>query len=289
MAIFDVINSAINAIIYPNGVQAITGGLHNTISKAMVAAAGASQLDGPVDEDTSPGTPDHYKAYLLFPGTYPNFSATVVTTPLALVKWNGSAWIKTDIKLPTAYEYRKCRTNEVLEAGLGYTSEIEVDMTGGGWIAKAGQWVQLVNRQTGDYDFVQLAADIDDETETMEIVPYILQKNFHKHSIVEIDSMVNMKWYGIELFGSGVNTYVTLPSNWRTPPLAAVDPNVWYDLMIVVKSGQTCRWNPTPEGPFEFNIVNDGTRLKVNFAETLSIYDSIIVRLYQPRLLIITA
>lgn len=288
MAYFPTLRALIDDNIYDNIIEAITGAIHNNVLNEVIDAIGTPQVYSFPAVTDDPGSPEEPRAYIALPGVYTNFGGVEVTAPLGVIAWNGTAWSVTQITLPSAYEYRRCKTTAALTAGTPYTS-VACAMSSGGWVAKAGQWVQLVNRRTGDYDFVQLAADITASSTSITFPSYVIQKNFAVGSSIELDSAVNMKWYGIELTGDGSNNYVTVPSSWRLPPLLAVDANVWYDLMQVVINGQTARWVPTPVGPFDFNVVNDATRLKIYFANNLTIYDKVIVRVYQPRILAITA
>jgi hypothetical protein len=271
-----------------NTTQQISPLDHRTVNEAIILYCGAAQVYAFPAEADNPGTPENPRAYIALPGTYPNFGNLTVSAPLGILFWNGTAWSVINLTMPSPHEYRRCKLNEAIVAAIGTTTDFDVDMINGGWAAKAGQWVQLINRRTGDYDFCQLAADITASTTNIQIVPRIIQKNFNVGSIVEIDSSVNMKWYGIELTGIGTN-FVTVPSSWRLPPLQAIDPNVWYDLLQISVNGMQARWQSTPVGPFDYNVVNDATRLKIYFANNLSTNDKVIVRLYQPRVLAITA
>lgn len=272
-----------------NDTQQISPLDHRTVNQAIIDYCGAAQVYGFPAETDNPGTPENPRAYIALPGTYTHFGNLTVSAPLGILRWDGTSWTVVNLTMPSAYEYRKCKLNEAIVAAVGTTTDLDITMTSGGWSAKAGQWVQLINRRTGEYDFLQLAANITAATTNMAIVPRVIQKNFNVGSIVEIDSSVNMKWYGIELTGDGTNNYVTVPSTWRTPPLETVDRNVWFDLLQVSLNGMQARWEAVPSGPFDYNIVNDATRLKFYFANPLSIFDKVIIRLYQPRILSISA
>lgn len=288
MALFTILKALVDDDINTNGIQAITGAVHNDVLNELIDAVGAAQVYVNPSVTDNPGTPQNNRAYIALPGLYTNFGALEITAPLGVLAWNGTSWSVTQLGVPSAYEYRKCRTTSALTTGTPYTS-VNVGMLAGGWIAKAGQWVQLINRKTGVYDHVQLAADISLASTAITFPSYTIQKDFPIHSIVEVDPAVNMKWHGIELFGDGVNNYVTVPSDWRLPPLAATDPTVWVDLMGVSINAMSARWEPTPVGPFDYNVVNDATRLKVYFADVLDTNTSVVVRVYQPRVLTLTA
>ena len=96
MANYATLKAAIEAVIYENGNQEITGEVLQATLLAMVNALGANyQYAGVATPSTNPGTPDQRVFYLANEsGTYANFGGIVLNDgEVAILKYNGT-WIK---------------------------------------------------------------------------------------------------------------------------------------------------------------------------------------------------
>ena len=96
MANYAILKAAIEAVIYENGNQEITGSVMQATLLAMVNSLGANyQYAGIATPSTNPGTPDQNVFYLASTaGTYVNFGNIVLAeNEVAILKYNGS-WTK---------------------------------------------------------------------------------------------------------------------------------------------------------------------------------------------------
>lgn len=96
MANYATLKAAIQAVIYENGNQEITGSVMQATLLAMVNSLGANyQYAGIATPSTNPGTPDQNVFYLAATaGTYVNFGNIVLDeNEVAILKYNGS-WAK---------------------------------------------------------------------------------------------------------------------------------------------------------------------------------------------------
>lgn len=96
MADYATLKAAIQAVIYENGNQEITGSVMQATLLAMVNSLGANyQYAGIATPSTNPGTPDQNVFYLAgTAGTYVNFGNIVLAeNEVAILKYNGS-WTK---------------------------------------------------------------------------------------------------------------------------------------------------------------------------------------------------
>lgn len=96
MADYATLKAAIQAVIYENGNQEITGSVMQATLLAMVNSLGANyQYAGIATPSTNPGTPDQNVFYIAgTAGTYVNFGNIVLTEgEVAILKYNGS-WTK---------------------------------------------------------------------------------------------------------------------------------------------------------------------------------------------------
>ena len=104
MADYATLKAAIQAVIYENGNQEITGSVMQATLLAMVNSLGANyQYAGIATPSTNPGTPDQNVFYLASTaGTYVNFGNIVLAEgEVAVLKYNGS-WTKDTSGLASA-------------------------------------------------------------------------------------------------------------------------------------------------------------------------------------------
>lgn len=100
MASYNELKALIDAYIYPNGVQAITGQILNGVLKAIVDQVGAGyNLMGVAHPSDDPGTPDAPSTWFAYEaGTYADFGGVTVTAgELAIISSDGLSWTKQTI------------------------------------------------------------------------------------------------------------------------------------------------------------------------------------------------
>lgn len=102
MSNYSQIKGIIDAAVYENHQQAITGDAMNTVLNGMVSQLGAHyRYEGYASPSTDPGTPDENVFYLATEqGAYPNFGNLSLTKPLGVFKWDGS-WTLDQIAIDT--------------------------------------------------------------------------------------------------------------------------------------------------------------------------------------------
>lgn len=102
MSNYSQIKGIIDAAVYENHQQAITGDAMNTVLNGMVSQLGAHyKYKGYASPATDPGAPDENVFYLATEqGTYPNFGGLSLTKPLGVFKWDGS-WTLDQIAIDT--------------------------------------------------------------------------------------------------------------------------------------------------------------------------------------------
>ena len=96
MANYQILKADIDAKVYQNGQQKITGENLNSVLNAMVTTLGAEyQFAGVATKDTNPGTPDAKVFYIANgKGTYTNFGGLEVTEDEVVVLYWDTAWHK---------------------------------------------------------------------------------------------------------------------------------------------------------------------------------------------------
>ena len=96
MANYQLLKADIDAKVYQNGAQEITGENLNSVLNAMVTTLGAEyQFAGVATKDTNPGTPDAKVFYIANgKGTYTNFGGLEVTEDEVVVLYWDTAWHK---------------------------------------------------------------------------------------------------------------------------------------------------------------------------------------------------
>lgn len=286
MELYATLRALIDANINTNGTQAITGAVHNDVMNQLLDALSVSEVYANPTLATNPGTPETAVAYIALPGVYPNFGGLEITAPLGILIWNGSpaAWSVVQLAFPSAYEYRFCKTIETLTA-LTSGNAVDVEMLNGGFTAKAGQWIQIVNRRTGDYLPLRLVANVASNATILYFVPLTFPTTLDIGSAIEIDPSVNMKWYGKAIYGDGVNNYIDMPTTWLPPPSQCTDPDVWISLIRIFCNGTRMFWAATPSGPLEFDLhTTNRYRIELDWVPTVN--DRFDVELFQPRILV---
>lgn len=285
MALYTEIKTTVDDNIYDNIEELITGEIHNNVLHELIDAVGAAQVYlNPAITD-NPGTPENPRAYIALPGVYTNFGGLEVTGPLGVLSWNGSAWSVTQLTIPSGYNYFQCRTTSALSTGTPYTT-VNVTMLNGGWTIPVGHWVQIINRRTGAFNFVQLTAAVTGASTSITFKSYTTTSAFPVGSIIEAFPVLNMRTYCEQYVGTGA-AYIDLPVNWRNIPVECTDPEVWdeyYDIHVNLLKGT---WAASPADDAEYNIGNDGSsvRRRLNFSRVMTPSDLIYVKYKQPTIL----
>lgn len=286
MGFFTTLKALINANINTNGVQAITGAIHNDVMIQLVDALGAKNVYFNPATTDNPGTPENNRAYIAFPGTYTNFGNLTITAPLGVLSWNAatSTWSVTQLSIPSPFEYFRAKTTDDYFAGNTVTS-LAISQTGGlGYTAYAGTWVQLIDRKTGVYDHVQLSADMAATDVSISVTSWELQEDFSAGAIVEVFPVLNMrKHVHIPVAGAGLN-YVDLPFNWRFPK-DAVQKVVWEEYVEAFVDNSLAVWDSSPAGIAQYKIIQhptENTWTRMQFGDTFTGGEIVRVKLIQP-------
>lgn len=283
MALYPTALDLNDSLLPDNDTQQISPLDHRTVNEAIIEYCGAAQVYGFPQVDDIPGTPENPRAYIALPGTYTNFGNLTITAPLGILFWNGEIWTAIQLTIPSPFNYFKAKTTGLLEAGTTYTS-IGILQASGGWNAYAGQWVQLVNRRTGEFDFVQLTADIEPSDTEINFVSKVMVKTMAVDSIVELYPMINFRWWrNIPTATEGLS-YVDMPAGWRPPPAQAVDYTVYMELLGITRNGYEMQYNATPTEELHYRLKSDN-RLRIELGTPLLAGEIIRVKLWQPAVL----
>lgn len=282
MALYNTIKSIVDDNIFDNVDELITGAIHNDVLHELIDAVGAAQVYVNPAVTDNPGTIENPRAYIALPGVYTNFGGLEITAPLGVLLWNGTAWSVTQLAIPSPYNYFRAKTTSALTAGTPYTT-VNISQSLGGYTAKAGHWVQLINRRTGKFDHVQLTADLDPSDTAITFDARTLVQSFPIGSAVELFPRLNMKWWcEIPVVGAPVD-YVDLPADYRLPPAETVDPLVWMEYVRVTKGPFECEFNATPSEEWQYK--RHATLQRIHFSGVLSVGDRVRVWVYQPAVL----
>lgn len=297
MALYSAVKTIVDDNIYDNITEDITGAIHNNVCHEIIDAAGARQMHFAPAVTFDPGTPENPVSYLAYPGTYVNFLSALatpieITAPLGVMKWDGGPyWTVTQLTIPSAYNQFRAKTTSAYNSGTPYTTIAISQAATLGWTAKAGHWVQLVNRRTGRTDFVQLKADMGPTDSSISIVTRTLVYSMAVGSLVEVFPSIGMKWWtdtpipGAVLPPPGEPAnFVDLPDEWRPPPVECTDPLVYLEYMVVTKNGYECSYSDDPTEEFEYTLDPD-ERKRIRFANELDPADVIRCKLWQPAVL----
>lgn len=128
MADYATLKAAIQAVIYENGNQEITGSVMQATLLAIVNSLGANyQYAGIATPSTNPGTPDQNVFYLAgTAGTYVNFGNIVLAeNEVAILKYNGS-WTKEVAGLASAEKVNQL--SKEIDVFDQYTDRKEYDL-----------------------------------------------------------------------------------------------------------------------------------------------------------------
>lgn len=290
MALFDVLKALTDAEINTNGIQYITGERHNLYLHELIDALGARQVHFPTSQSYDPGEPENNEVHVALPGIYAFYltalaTPAVITAPLGLLVWTGGPyWTVVQLTIPSAYDYFQARTNAALLTATPYTT-VAIVQSNGGWEGKAGQWVQIVNRRTGQYDLLQLTADLAPTDIAITFKEKTFSNEYLLNSIIELDPQVNMKQWSKILYGDGTNDYIDLPDTWMLPPIETVDPDVWLQLISMKINKMEATWDSALPHDLTYDIIDNASsaRVRIKFERIMLPSDEIIFRLWQPR------
>jgi len=285
MALYTVFKALLDANINTNGIQYITGAIHNDVMNEMVDVVGQAQVYVNPATTDNPGTPANPRAYIAMPGTYTNFGGLTVTGSFGVLSWDGTDWSVESFNIGGATNgIIRCETTAPLTISTTITSAAIQDVNGLGWTAFAGQWVKLINRVTGVFDFVQLSANLAEGATTMSISSYQLQQSFPTGSIVECYPVTDMRtWGSIPVVGAGLN-FVNVTGTWRMPPVEAIQYTVYLELLEVSRNGLPCRYAATPTSEREYTL-DASDRTKVIFGTDFVDGEEVAIKYRQPTVL----
>ena len=287
MALYSNVKQTNQDLLPDNVDQLISPEDHRDVNDQIIDDCGAAQVDvnpAITHNPNSPSSPQNPRAVIALPGLYPNYGAQEITAPIGVHEWDGTSWTATQIPLPSPYNYFRCRTTAIMTASTTITSIAIEDVGGLGWEAFAGHWVQIVNRRTGAFEFVQLTADMEQGDTTISVASYQLQNTFPAHSIIECYPVLNMrKWSSIPVVGAGLD-YVNVTGTWRMPPVEAVQYTVYMDLLEVYRNGLPCRYASSPASEREYTL-DPTDRTKVIFGTVFVDGEEVSIRYLQPAVL----
>lgn len=289
MALFPALKLIVDDFIKANGIQAITGDIHNFVEHELIDAVGAPQVYvNPLITD-NPGTPENARAYIALPGTYANFltalaTPAVITAPLGVIQWSGGPyWTVKQLPIATGNNFFFAVTTSALTSGTPYTT-VNIAQSNGGFTAYAGTWVRLVNQTTGRADYVQLTIDLAPSDTSITFKSRTIITGFPIGSGVEVFPVIGMRWWAeIPVSSAGIN-FVDLPATWRPPPVEAVQLKVYMENMRVTKNSFECSFDATPTEEFEFKL-HATTRTRIIFGTNLEAGEIIRVWVLQPAVL----
>lgn len=285
MALNTVTRAIIDDNINTNGIQYITGAINNDVLNEMMTALEVAEVYVNPATTDNPGTPANNRAYIALPGIYTNFGGLEITAPLGILKWDGTSWSVTQLWLPSPYDYKKCKLNTALTGGTPYTT-FNVTMMDGGVDAVAGEWVQIINRRTGERDFVQLTANVADTDTSITFKLWTMANSHPVGSIIDFRPCTNMQWKSRTLYGDGTNDYIDIPTTpevlWL-PPVECVDENVWASMVQVIINGIVAAWVPSPAGDTEYDV-NASSRIRLEFSRIMTPFDRVVVRVNHPQI-----
>lgn len=123
MANYNTLKSDIQAAIYQNGENAITGQILQEQLLSMVTSLGAGyQYGGVATPSTNPGEPDYKVFYLAgTEGTYTNFGGIVVANEVAILYGSGTSWAKanTGIKFVSVSQNTETTIKKAVSIEIG--------------------------------------------------------------------------------------------------------------------------------------------------------------------------
>lgn len=135
MANYQLLKTDIDAKVYQNGKQEITGENLNSVLNAMVTTLGVGyQFIGVATIDTNPGTPDAKVFYIANgKGTYTNFSGIEVTEDDVVVLYWDSSWHKVSTGIASKEKLTELEKDMLTDAPLDNST----------FARKNGEWVVI--------------------------------------------------------------------------------------------------------------------------------------------------
>lgn len=290
MALYPITSALVDDNLPDNISELITAAKHREVEDSIILHVGASQVLVNPATTLNPGTPQNPVAYIALPGVYTNFinslaAACEVTAPLGVLKWDGTSWEVTQLPFPSADNYFRAKTTAALSALTAYTT-ISISQSNGGWDALPGQWVRIVNRRTGVFEFVQLAAEMTNTDTSISIASYTTQNSYPIGSTIELFPTIGMRdWVGFPVVGEGV-TFIDMDEDWRPPNAEAIDLIIYAEMLEITKNGFEMSYAATPTEEFHYRL-DATTRTRIHFAAAypLSAGEIVRVKCRQPAIL----
>lgn len=208
MADYATLKAAIQAVIYENGNQEITGSVMQATLLTIVNSLGANyQYAGVATPSTNPGTPDQRVFYIAGAGTYPNFNSAIIPEGnIGLFKYNDS-WVL-----------------ETVSVGKNYDNDI----------TRIGLDLEEIKSKTND-----IFPNYGDSLYIIDNAGFVIAK-IDKDGIITTDIKTNFvrgDWYKSELYVADNNGNVIFRlfnGGIETPLLSAknVAKNDWYNKIV---------------------------------------------------------
>lgn len=280
MALFTVLKALVDDNINTNGIQYITGAIHNDVMNELIDAVGAAQVYVNPATTDNPGTPANNRAYIALPGVYTNFGGLEITAPLGVLSWDGTSWTATQLAMPSPSDYFKCKTTAALTATTNVNS-VAISILAGTSALK-NDWVKIVSRRTGVFEFLRLNADVADSDTIIYFDPHNFENSYEIGAILDFNPSEGLVYDGCILHGDGTNTYIDMPTGWQ-PPLTAGGENSYVKGFQIVINGMEGVRVDTPVTEFEYDL-NYPNRRRIEFAQIMTTNDRVVVRCLQPKI-----
>ena len=288
MAAYSAIKAIIDGLIFANSSQLITGTIHNNALDQVIDVVGANRVFiNPAITD-NPGTPDMPVVYFALPGVYTNFGALEVTAPIGILLWSGGSggsWSVTQLPFATGYDTLSAKLTTARDLGLPYTTLPINQMVGR--TAISGQWIQLIDRRTGDVEQVQLAAAMAAVDSSLTITSRVFQKAMPVGASIEVAPRINMMWHTFVGVGDGVHAYINCPLDWLLPVKSTANALIYEEVCDIRHNGMTPLYAATPTNDFEYSV-HSSLRYRFTFSRVQTSSDKFRIKWWGPRVLEIT-
>lgn len=205
MADYATLKAAIQAVIYENGNQEITGSVMQATLLAMVNSLGAGyQFMGVATPSTDPGTPDARVFYLASAGTFPYFNNLLVKDgEIGILKYD-TAWGLTTIK---TVEYVN---DDTLDFAIADASGYKVVVFKNGHVItkkfNSTDIENVVFDQTENFDFA--ISDANGHILLLLKDGHIQVKNFDSRNVLEFNRVVGRyRDKKVSILGDSISTF----------------------------------------------------------------------------------
>ena len=283
MALFTVLKALVDDNINTNGIQYITGAIHNDVMNELIDAVGAAQVYVNPATTDNPGTPANNRAYIALPGVYTNFGGLEITGSFGVLSWDGTSWSVENFNIGGNDGMIRRITTAALTAATTITSVAIEEVDGLAGTSHAGNWMRIINRRNGRYEYFQLTAQLLGSATTMSVASYTLDYDYPIGSIIEAFPTIGMRYYNTRQIAVAGLNYVNVEFGWRMPPVEgdAAHESVYMELLTVFRDGIMCKHDTTPTTSREYKI-DPTDRTKLIFGTDFVGGEEVYIRFYQP-------